>query len=192
MASISPLRRRMIDDMTIRNLSPVTQRSYLHAVSKFSQCCGQSPDRLGLDDVRDFQVHLVAKGVSWGSLNQIVCSLRFFYGVTPRKDAFRRSRAGARLSRTLHPSCRHRQLPPRLPRRRSCQLHLEGLSRWWCVQSDATEGAQGFPPFTTVHYYFYLLRGSGLLDILNEAWVGASRALDGRDAVRTAGIVPSH
>lgn len=68
--------------MTIRNLSPATQRSYISAVSKFSRHFRRSPDRLGLDEVRDFQVHLVAKGVSWGSLNQIVCALRFFYGVT--------------------------------------------------------------------------------------------------------------
>jgi integrase/recombinase XerD len=54
MASISPLRRRMIEDMTIRNLSPASQRSYLHAVSKLSRYFGQSPDTLGLDDVRDF------------------------------------------------------------------------------------------------------------------------------------------
>ncbi len=82
MADLSPLRRRMIDDMTIRNLSPATQRSYLHAVAKFSRHFGRAPDRLGLDDVRDFQVHLVAQGVSWGSLNQTVCALRFFYGIT--------------------------------------------------------------------------------------------------------------
>ena len=37
MAQMSPLRRRMIEDMTIRNLSPATQQSYVHAVSKFSQ-----------------------------------------------------------------------------------------------------------------------------------------------------------
>jgi hypothetical protein len=37
MAEISPLRRRMIEDMTVRNLSPATQQSYLNAVSKFSR-----------------------------------------------------------------------------------------------------------------------------------------------------------
>ena len=82
MAAISPLRRRMIEDMTIRNLSPATQRSHLNAVSKFSRHFGRSPDRLGLDEVHAFQVHLVATGTSWPSLNQIVCALRFFYGVT--------------------------------------------------------------------------------------------------------------
>ena len=82
MAEMSPLRRRMIEDMTIGNLSPATQQSYLHAVSKFSRYFGRSPDRLGLEDVRAYQVHLTSKGVSWGSLNQAVCALRFFYGVT--------------------------------------------------------------------------------------------------------------
>lgn len=82
MAEISPLRRRMIEDMTVRNLSPATQRSYLHAVTKFSRYFARSPDRLGLEDVRAFQVHLVATGISWPALNQTVCALRFFYGVT--------------------------------------------------------------------------------------------------------------
>ena len=82
MAQISPLRRRMIEDMTVRNLSPATQQSYLNAVLKFSRYFGRSPDRLGLEDVHAFQVHLVATGISWPALNQIVCALRFFYGVT--------------------------------------------------------------------------------------------------------------
>ena len=82
MAEMSPLRRRMTEDMTIRNLSPATQRSYIHAVSRFSLYFGHSPDRLGLEEVRAYQVHLASKGVAWGSLNQVVCALRFFYGVT--------------------------------------------------------------------------------------------------------------
>ena len=55
MAELSPLRRRMIEDMTVRNLSPATQRSYLSAVSKFSRYFGRSPDHLGLEEVRAFQ-----------------------------------------------------------------------------------------------------------------------------------------
>ena len=82
MAEMSPLRRRMIEDMTVRNLSPATQRSYIHAVAKFSCFFGRPPDRLGLEDVQAFQVHLVSAGISWPALNQTVCALRFFYGVT--------------------------------------------------------------------------------------------------------------
>jgi site-specific recombinase XerD len=99
MTEISPLRRRMIDDMTIRNLSPATQRSYLHAVTKFSRYFGCSPDRLGLEDVRAFQVHLVSSGLSWPALNQTVCALRFFFGVTlghaeiPERIAYARTPA---------------------------------------------------------------------------------------------------
>ncbi len=74
MAEISSLRRRMLEDMTVRNLSPATQRSYVHAVSKFSRFFGQSPDRLTLEDVRTFQVHLASKSVAWASLNQTVAA----------------------------------------------------------------------------------------------------------------------
>jgi len=85
MAELSPLRRRMIEDMTIRNLSPATQRSYISAVSKLSRHFGRSPDRLDVEDIRAFQVHLAGTGISWPGLNQIVCALRFFYGVTLRR-----------------------------------------------------------------------------------------------------------
>jgi len=82
MAQLSPLRRRMVEDMTVRNMSPATQRSYVSAVSKFSRYFGKSPERLSLEDVRAFQVHLVSTRISWPSLNQIVCALRFFCGDT--------------------------------------------------------------------------------------------------------------
>jgi hypothetical protein len=53
MAELSPLRRRMIEDMTFRNLSLATQRSYLHAVTKFSRFFDRSPDRLDLERSSD-------------------------------------------------------------------------------------------------------------------------------------------
>jgi integrase/recombinase XerD len=52
MAQMTALRRRMIDDMTVRNLSPATQQSYVYAVAKFSRFFGCSPDRLGIEEVR--------------------------------------------------------------------------------------------------------------------------------------------
>jgi site-specific recombinase XerD len=99
--AVSPLRRRMIDDMTLRNLSPATQRSYLHAVAKFSRYCDRSPDRLGLEDVRAFQVYLVSQGISWPALNQTVCALRFFYGVTRNRAEIPERIAYARTPRKL-------------------------------------------------------------------------------------------
>ena len=99
--AVSPLRRRMIDDMMLRNLSPATQRSYLHAVTKFSRHFGRSPDRLGLEDVRAFQVYLVSQGISWPSLNQTVCALRFFYGVTLNRGEIPERITYARTPRKL-------------------------------------------------------------------------------------------
>ena len=101
MAEISPLRRRMIEDMMVRNLSPATQRSYLAAVSKLSRYFGRSPDRLDLEDIRAFQIHLVAIGMSWPALNEIVCALRFFYGVTLGHDAIPERISYAREPRRL-------------------------------------------------------------------------------------------
>jgi hypothetical protein len=77
----------MIEDMTVRNLSPATQRSYVHAVAKIGRFFSRSPERLGLEDVRTFQVHLVAGGISWPALNQTVCALRFLYDVTLKQAA---------------------------------------------------------------------------------------------------------
>lgn len=82
MAALSPLRRRMIEDMTIRNLAPATQQSYLYAVARFSRHFGRSPSRLGVDEVRAYQVHLASKQQSWSHINQVSCALRFFYGIT--------------------------------------------------------------------------------------------------------------
>jgi hypothetical protein len=82
MTQMTPLRRRMIDDMTVRNLSPATQQSYVYAVAKFSRLFGRSPDRLGIEEVRAYQLHLAGLGWSWSHINQVSCALRFFFGVT--------------------------------------------------------------------------------------------------------------
>lgn len=87
----SPLRRRMIEDMTLRNLAPSTQQSYVYAVANFSRHFGRSPDLLGHEDVRAYQLHLVGEKRSWRHINQVTCALRFFYVVTlGRKDAIER------------------------------------------------------------------------------------------------------
>lgn len=91
MATISPLRRRMTEDMMVRNLAPTTQQSYLYAVAQFSRHFGRSPDHLGVEEVRAYQVHLASKQQSWSHINQVSCALRFFYGVTlGRADAAER------------------------------------------------------------------------------------------------------
>jgi integrase/recombinase XerD len=95
MATMNPLRRRMIDDMTIRNLSRSTQQSYIYAVAKFSRHFNCPPDRLGMEDVRAYQLNLIDQKYSWSHINQVACALRFFYGITlGQKEAFERIVAG--------------------------------------------------------------------------------------------------
>ena len=69
MAGISPLRQRMIEDMRIRNLAQATQQSYLYAVAKFSRYFHRSPDRLGPEEVRAYQLHLADQNFSWTHIN---------------------------------------------------------------------------------------------------------------------------
>ena len=91
MTQTSPLRRRMIEDMTVRNLSPATQQSYIYAVARFSRHFNRSPDQLGMEDVRAYQLHLVGQKYSWTHINQVACALRFFYGITlGQKEAVER------------------------------------------------------------------------------------------------------
>jgi integrase/recombinase XerD len=85
---ISPLRQRMLEDMTLRKLAPQTQASYIRAVVKFTRFFGRSPDTATAEDLRRYQVHLVDKGTSSIMLNAAITALRFFFGVTlDRADA---------------------------------------------------------------------------------------------------------
>jgi integrase/recombinase XerD len=77
-----PLRRRMIDDIMIRNMSPLTQKNYVRAVANFSIFHGRSPDKLTLEDVRDYRLHLISRGLKATTINPIMGALRFFYGTT--------------------------------------------------------------------------------------------------------------
>lgn len=79
---ISPLRQRMIDDMAFRNMSPNTRKVYTYAVANFSVFHGRSPDKLGIEDVRAYRLHLMARGLKVNSINPIIGALRFFYGTT--------------------------------------------------------------------------------------------------------------
>jgi len=80
--AISPLRRRMIEDMTIRKFAPKTQASYIRAVRNFTIFLGRSPDQASAEDLRRYQLHLASSGVSIPSQNAAVAALRFFFTVT--------------------------------------------------------------------------------------------------------------
>ncbi len=80
--AMSPLRRRMIEDMTIRKFAPKTQHDYLQRVKNFTAYLGRSPDTSSSEDVRRYQLHLTASGVGVPTVNQTVSTLRFFFKVT--------------------------------------------------------------------------------------------------------------
>ena len=79
---ITPLRQRMIDDMTIRNMAPGTKAGYVRAVKNFALHFKRSPDKLTFDNVREYRLHLVSRSLEPQTINQIMCALRFFYGTT--------------------------------------------------------------------------------------------------------------
>ncbi|SDR14699.1 Site-specific recombinase XerD [Rhizobiales bacterium GAS113] len=83
--AMSPLRRRMIEDMTIRNMAPKTQHDYVQRVKNFAEFLGRSPDTASFEDVRRYQLHLTASGVGVPTLNQTVSVLRFFFKVTLKR-----------------------------------------------------------------------------------------------------------
>jgi hypothetical protein len=80
--AISPLRQRMIEDMTIRKLAPKTQHDYVQRVKNFAAFLGRSPDTASFEDVRLYQLHLAASGAGIPTLNQSVSTLRFFFRIT--------------------------------------------------------------------------------------------------------------
>ena len=74
---ISPLRQRMIDDMSLRKLNPLTQQAYLRAVIKLSRFLARAPDTATAEDLRQFQLHMAANGVSNKTINATITGLRF-------------------------------------------------------------------------------------------------------------------
>src|SRR5436190_16708939 len=84
-AHISPLRRRMIEDMTMRKFAPRTQEGYIRAVKGFSAFLGASPDTASFEDLRRYQLHLVSTGTGAPTINHTTTALRFLFMVTLRR-----------------------------------------------------------------------------------------------------------
>ena len=136
---ISPLRARMIQDMTVRNFVPDTQREYIRAVKKLAAFLGRSPDTATAEDLRAFQLHLTQTGANPPTINATVTALRFFFKVTvdrpettrhlvcvfePRKLPRRSTAASRRERRRV---LRGRAL--RADRPRAAQPHARRLHR---------------------------------------------------------------
>ncbi len=123
-APINSLRRRLIDDMTMRRFSRETQRNYIRDVGRFATFLGGPPDRATADDLRRFQVKQRDAGVPVPTMNSIVSALRFFFTHTlDRPDLARK------LVRLAHP----RKLPVVLSRDEVARL----LNATTCLKHQA-------------------------------------------------------
>ena len=83
--AISPLRQRMIEDMSARQLHPLTQRGHIRACKRFAAFLKRSPDTATSDDLRRFKLHLAESGLSICTRNRAVTALRFLFRVTLRR-----------------------------------------------------------------------------------------------------------
>ena len=138
----SPLRQRMIDDMTIRNMAVLTQAAYVRAVKNFSKHFGRSPDKLTFEHVREYQLSLVNRGLGAQAVNQIMCALQFFHKTTmgikdahghiplARRSVARCARTGASLSSRHSRRGSNTSSGGSLPRLRSPKRIRYGLNHW--------------------------------------------------------------
>jgi integrase/recombinase XerD len=83
--AVSPLRQRMIEDMSARKLNPHTQRSHINSCKRFAAYLKRSPDTATADEIRLFQLHLIETGASICNRNRIMTGLRFLFRVTLRR-----------------------------------------------------------------------------------------------------------
>jgi integrase/recombinase XerD len=122
--AISPLRQRLIDDMSMRRFSQQTQRNYIRDVGRFATFLRRPPDLATAEDLRRFQVEQQDAGVPVPTINSIVSALRFFFTHTiDRPDLARR------LARVAHP----RTLPVVLSRDEVARL----LDATTCLKHQA-------------------------------------------------------
>jgi integrase/recombinase XerD len=99
---MTPLRRRMIDDMTLRNFTPDTIESYVGCVARFARHFHCSPEHLGSEQVRAYLLHLLReRGLSMSYVNVNRCALGFFYRETLGRDDVAQSIGPAKQPRTL-------------------------------------------------------------------------------------------
>jgi len=117
---MTPLRRRMIDDMTLRNFTPQTIQAYVRCVARFALYFLTSPDQLGPEQLRDYLLHLVQEQhISFSYYKLTRCALRFFYRVT--------------LGRGDVPES---LVPVRQPRVLPVVLSLDEVARFFAAISD--------------------------------------------------------
>ena len=100
-SAVTPLRQRMLEDMRMRKFEPRTQEAYVRAVRKLAAYLHRPPDTATVDELRDFQLHLVDSGTSPVTLNATLSGLRFFFDVTVGRQEVMVRMQPVRLPRSL-------------------------------------------------------------------------------------------
>ncbi len=121
---ISPLRQRILEDMRLRKLAPLTQASYVRSVRRLTAYLRRAPDTATVEDLRNFQLHFVDRGTSPITLNATITGLKFFFDVTLDR---------AELMAKMTPVFVPRTLPVVLSRE-------EGPVGYWSRQSECAAG----------------------------------------------------
>jgi site-specific recombinase XerD len=98
---ISPLRQRMLEDMRMRKLAPKTRDAYIRSVERLADYLERSPASATIEDLRNFQLHLVDRGTSPISLNAAITGLKFFFGITLDQPGLMARMQPVRVPRTL-------------------------------------------------------------------------------------------
>ena len=196
--AISPLRRRLIEDMAIRRLGPKTQQHYIRHVKRFADFLGQSADKATAEDVHRYQLWLASIGTTVPTVNVSATALRFFFKVTLKRrdlaDALVSVREPRRLPVVLSPEEVGRLLASTANIKQKAALSLTyatGLRssevvslRLTDIDSDRmvirVEQGKGKKDR-------YVILSPNLLDILREWW---RRAQEGMDASRPTLAVP--
>jgi integrase/recombinase XerD len=125
--SISPLRQRMIDDMTARHFGEKAQKDYIRCVKNLAAFLERSPETADLDDLRRFRLHLIDSSLSVSSVNTAMQALRFFFSVTLDKPGLLKALFRAQGPQKL-PTVLTQEEVARLLESASCAKHKAALS----------------------------------------------------------------
>ncbi|KKK69574.1 hypothetical protein LCGC14_2932670 [marine sediment metagenome] len=126
-APLSPLRQRLIDDMTMRRFSRETQRNYIRDIGRLASFLGRAPDTASVEDLRRFQIAQQEAGLGVPTMNAIVSALRFFFVHTIDRPDLARKLVRLRYARSL-PDVLSPDEVRRLLSATVCLKHLAALS----------------------------------------------------------------
>lgn len=184
--AVSPLRQRLIADMTMRRFSAETQRNYLRDVGRLASSLGRSPDTASTEDLRRFQITLQEAGLGVPTMNAVVSALRFFFVHTIDRPDLARKLVRLRYPRSL-PDVLSPDEVRRLLAATVCLKHLAALSVAYGAGLRAAEVASlKVGDVDSIRMLLRVERGKGgrdrnamlsadLLALLREWWVEGHR-----------------